>query len=58
MQRVRARLDRIKQDSLLIPTTSKVGIIPKQLIEAEYHVYLENYQDREQVIHEHAMYVD
>ena len=33
-----------------------VGIRPKQLIETEYHVYLENEQDREKMIL--AMYAD
>ena len=38
---VRMRLNRI-QDLLLTPTTSMVGIRPKQLIELKYHDYLEN----------------
>ena len=42
MQRIRMGLNTIQQDPLLIPTTSMVGIRPNQLIEPEYHDYLEN----------------
>ena len=58
MQRMRARLERIQQDPLLTPSTSMVSIGPKQLIEPEYHDYPENDQDRIQIRHEHAMYVN
>ena len=57
MQKVRTRLDRI-QDQLITPSTSMVGVEPKQLIEPEYHDYLNSNQDRVQTIHEHAMYDD
>ena len=58
MQRERTRLKRIQQDLLLIPETSMIGIRPKQLIEPEYPHYPENDHYREQMIHEHAMYVE
>ena len=58
MQSVRTRLNRIQQGLLLTSSTSMVGIRPKQLIEPEYHDYLENDQDREQTIHENIMYSD
>ena len=58
MQRVRMRFNRITQDLLLTPTTSMVGVRPKQLTEPEYHDYLENDQYREQMIHEHIMHAD
>ena len=35
-----------------------IGIRPKQLIEPEYHDYPENEQDRIQMRHGHAMYVN
>ena len=35
-----------------------LGIRPKQLIQPEYHDYLDKYQDRVCMIHECAMYVD
>ena len=58
MQRGSIRLDRIQQDPLLTPSISMVGIRLKQLIEQEYHDYLENDQNREQTTHEHARYVN
>ena len=58
MQRVRMKLNRIQQDHLLTSTTSMAGIILKQLIEPEYHDYLDNDHYREQMIYEHTMYAE
>ena len=58
MQRVRTRLNIIQQDQLITPSTSIVGVRPKQLIESVYHDYPKNDLDRVQMIHDHAMYVD
>ena len=49
------RIDRIQQNQLSQPTTPLVVITSKQLIEPEYHDYLENYHKQEQMIHKHSI---
>ena len=56
MQQVRPKLDRLQQDPTQTPSTSIIGIMPKQLLDQQdFH---DKDQGRTQAGHENYMYVD
>ena len=47
-----------QQDLIQTPSTSIVGICPRQLLEKEYQDYHDKYQDMIQMKNEHGMCID